>query len=268
MSHQSTDRPSGISFPNRHDKYYIDGADLHVLVGRRDKTLFRVHGYFFSRESKAFDRKNKGQTDNDPVTLDDVSPEEFEKLLWVFYNPRYSIYEASIGDWTDILNLANKWSFPEVKELAVRELQKKPEIDLVNRVVLYRKFNVHPRHVVPLYAQLCSRPIPLSEQESNILGLEATLLIMTAREKLRSNPSDGGLSPLPRGTEENDIIRALKATKLNIQAGSTTNSGNKSPTSSPTSDPKPNGPSNQNTGQGGAGPSGGNKPTVNGKPGK
>ncbi|CAA7260380.1 unnamed protein product [Cyclocybe aegerita] len=267
MSHQPTDRPSGISFPNRHDKYYIDGADLHVLVGHRDKTLFRVHGYFFSRESKAFDRKNKGQTDSDPVTLDDVSPEEFAKLLWVFYNPRYSIYEATIGDWTDILNLANKWSFPEVKELAVRELQKKTDIDLVNRIAIYRKFNVHPRHLVPLYAQLCSRPIPLSEQESHILGLEATLLIMTTREKLRAKPSDGGLSPLPRGTEENDIFRALEA-KLDIQAGST-NFGGPSTTSSPTSDTKPNNPSNQNPGQGSTGrPSGSGKPTVNGKPGK
>jgi hypothetical protein len=59
-------------------------------------TLFRVHGYFFSRESSFFNKKlnpaspgdvREGTNDNDPVVLKDVSSDEFAKLLWVFYNP-------------------------------------------------------------------------------------------------------------------------------------------------------------------------------------
>ena len=59
-------------------------------------TLFRVHGYFFSRDSPVFSTKlnpvspgqvREGTTADLPVVLDGITAEEFEILLWVFYNP-------------------------------------------------------------------------------------------------------------------------------------------------------------------------------------
>ncbi|KAJ3492055.1 hypothetical protein NLJ89_g11281 [Agrocybe chaxingu] len=169
-----------------------------------------TYSYFSSRESSVFNKKlnpaspgdvREGQTDTDPIILEDVSPEEFAKLLWVFYNPRYSIYDASISDWTSILNLADKWAFREVKELAVRELHKSPSLSLIHKMALYQKYKVDPRHLVPLYAALCERPTPLTKEESEILGLEATLLVMTTREALRAKPADasGGDEPAAAG---------------------------------------------------------------------
>ncbi|CAA7260384.1 unnamed protein product [Cyclocybe aegerita] len=258
----SNDRDSGLGFINRHDKYYIEGADMHVVA---QKTLFRVHGYFFARESTVFNRRlnpaspgdvKEGQTDNDPIILEDVSPEEFAKLLWVFYNPRYSIYDASIDDWTSILNLADKWGFREVKELAVRELHKSPSLSLIHKMALYQKYKVDPRHLVPLYAQLCERPTPLTREESEILGLEATLLVMTTREAVRAKPADasGGVSPLPQGMEMDDIFRAIEG-RLELEEGSTRkfreeNPGSGSPTTSSPTSPKVNGSSNRYAGQG------------------
>jgi hypothetical protein len=221
----------------RHDKYYIDQADLHILVRGRPQdgkktrqTMFRVHSYFFSRESPIFNRKinpaspgdiREGSDDKDPVVLEDVAAEDFEKLLWVFYNPTYSLYDASVEDWNCILGLAHEWNFEEVKELAVRELHKKKELSIVERMALYEKYKVNKRHLVPLYAALCQRDYPLTVEEAKILGFESTILVNAARERLRAKPSDGGRSPLPEGLEDADIFRAIE-TSMGIEEGSTT----------------------------------------------
>jgi len=34
----------------------------------------------------------EGKNDSDPIILEDVSPGEFEKFLWIFYNPCVVIY--------------------------------------------------------------------------------------------------------------------------------------------------------------------------------
>ncbi|KAF9479074.1 hypothetical protein BDN70DRAFT_879143 [Pholiota conissans] len=216
----------GVFVLEHHPKYYIDAADLHIVT---NKTLFRVHGYFFSRESPLFNKKlnpaspgdvRQGTNDSDPIVLEDVKPEEFEKLLWVFYNPKYSLYEASVDDWNCILNLADRWDFNEVKELAVRELQKKRELDIVTKMALYQKYKVDQRHLVPLYAALCKRDIPLTLEEAKVIGLEASILVNNSRERLRAKPSDGGRSPLPDGMEEADVFHTLEA-QIGLQEGAT-----------------------------------------------
>jgi hypothetical protein len=133
---------------------------------------------------------------------------------------KYSIYDAGIEDWKDILNLADKWDFPEVKELAVRELHKKSDLDVVSKLALYREYNVDRRHLVPLYAILCKRPSSLTREEARILGLDTTVLISAARQTLRAKPSDGGLFPLPAGIDEEDIFRALESS-LELEAALT-----------------------------------------------
>jgi hypothetical protein len=57
-------------------------------------TLFRVHRYFFERESEYFQQalqaagpQEDGHSDRAAFRLDDVSISDFERLLWVFYNP-------------------------------------------------------------------------------------------------------------------------------------------------------------------------------------
>jgi hypothetical protein len=132
----------------------------------------------------------------------------------------YSLYDTTVDDWHCILNLADKWDFPEVKELAVRELHKKPELNLVHKMALYEKYKVDPRHLVPLYAQLCARDTALTLEESTILGITACVIINTARERLRAKPSDEGRSPLPDYLEEGDVFRAIEA-QIGVEEGST-----------------------------------------------
>ncbi len=62
-----------------------------------EDTLFRIHRYFLRRDSAHFRAKLphppspgdslKGSSDSDPLILEDVLKVDFERFLWVFYNP-------------------------------------------------------------------------------------------------------------------------------------------------------------------------------------
>lgn len=163
----------------------------------------------------------EGLTDKTPILLENISPEDFETFLWVFYNPRYSIYDAPVEKWKVILKLADSWGFKEVKELAVRELHKKPQLKLVDRLALYQDHKVDPCHLIPLYGLLCIRDTPLNVEEARILGLETTVLIATMREQLRAPlPSNEGRPcPLREGLEIPDVFKALEKA-LDLEPGS------------------------------------------------
>jgi len=183
---------------------------------------------FFSRDSPIFQTKlnpaSPGQTKEGtteyPVVLDGITAKEFEILLWVFYNPKYSLYDADIETWKTILNLSNKLQFKEVKELAIRELHMKKDLPLVEKMALYQHHQVDQRHLVPLFAELVSRDTSLTLEESKILGPDSTFLVYTARERLRSSESDGDKSPLPSGLEESDVYHSIE-TLLDMNPGST-----------------------------------------------
>lgn len=98
--------------PKYHKDYYIQGGNLYFLVcpiahdistpsfltntktsAKAEKTLFRVHSYFFVRESKHWEEvlvypegePRKGQDVKNPFVLEE-EPEDFAQFLWVFYN--------------------------------------------------------------------------------------------------------------------------------------------------------------------------------------
>ncbi|KAG5645404.1 hypothetical protein DXG03_006228 [Asterophora parasitica] len=207
----------------RNPHYYLNGGDVHFLVHAFvirtvGNQLFRVHRFFFERESAVFlkqidaptapGRPRQGEDDSVALVLD-VAPLNFEKFLGVFYNPRYSLYDWSSDDWTCILELAVKWEFPEVKNLAVRELEKQEDMSVITRIALYQKFQVDHALLVPLYGTLCSRPDALDDDESRLIGRKTTVLVFRARERLRAQSSDGGKSPLPAGLEREDVERTI-----------------------------------------------------------
>ncbi|KAJ7601929.1 hypothetical protein B0H17DRAFT_128796 [Mycena rosella] len=99
-------------------------ARRRSLLPRREQALPRAP-IFFERESKFFKtqlavpatpgRTRIGTADDSAIMLDNVRSADFAKLLWVFYNPKYSLYESTIEDWSTILELAQRWEFAEVK---------------------------------------------------------------------------------------------------------------------------------------------------------
>lgn len=183
----------------KHPKYYIHSGDLHLLIRGQ---LFRVHSYFFDRDSTKFlpvpncaHLPNRGDSDESPVVVD-VDPAKFEKLLWVFYNPTYSLYDALVEDWADILELSHEWSFTQAKRLAIRELEKL-EMVTVERITLYEKNQVPCEFLVPLYAELVTRTEMLSVDEAQAIGLPAVIVVCRLREQLRNPTPSPPPTPMP-----------------------------------------------------------------------
>ena len=101
-----------------------------------EDTLFRVHRYFFTRESAFFRSKlphppppgefTKGSSDAHPLVLEDTLEVDFERFLWVFYNP--CVY----GFHTSPLLLMN--NFQKIFSLPRK----------------YRRMDVHPETRTPM----------------------------------------------------------------------------------------------------------------------
>ena len=79
----------------RHERYYLDDGNIVFLV---EGELFRVHRYFFLRDSPIFrdmlsipvpasSSSPEGTSDDNPIVLDQVESKDFEHLLWMYYNP-------------------------------------------------------------------------------------------------------------------------------------------------------------------------------------
>ncbi|KAH9067766.1 hypothetical protein EDB87DRAFT_1800610 [Lactarius vividus] len=176
----------------RHDEYYIHGGDV---IFRVENYLFRVHRFFFTRDSTFFRDEllyppppgefTKGSSDNNPFILENTLRVDFERFLWVFYNPTHSIYEASVEEWTSILKLAHQWNFVEAKTLALRGLEQL-EIPALQKILIYRAHDIDQHLLQEAYAALILRDEPVSIEEGRELGLGTTLRLAHAREIARA----------------------------------------------------------------------------------
>lgn len=109
-----------------------------------------------------------------------------------------------------ILRLAHKWSFHEVKDLAVRELERldSPDID---RIVAYHDYEVDRNLLISRYAALCHREQPLELEEGQRLGLETTLMIARAREFARGSLTPSGArSPTAASLARDEMITLIR----------------------------------------------------------
>ncbi|KAE9403827.1 hypothetical protein BT96DRAFT_814260, partial [Gymnopus androsaceus JB14] len=157
FSHQPSDN-EGFTALRRHDEYYLTGGDLFFLV---EQNHFRVHRYFFERESQFFKVQlatpaspgaaRRGTSESTAIVLDNVKSDDFARLLWVFYNPKYSLYKAKVEHWVAIMALAHQWGFHEVMKLSTREIEKleMPDID---RIVAYHNFDIDRSLLIHRYA--------------------------------------------------------------------------------------------------------------------
>jgi len=210
------DSSHGVSRVVQHKDFYLRGGDVTFLV---ENHLYRIHSYFFDRESLFFRQKfssnnnnnnnpgneQPGSTDGNAFTLEDTKSEDFARFLWVFYNPKYSLYEAPLETWLSILKLANRWTFDSVKELSVRELEKL-EIEPIEKIAIYHNHNISRLYLVPSYISVCKRDKSLSFSEGMNLGMETVLRIAEARERLRLQASESGVrSPTFEDFEDNEV---------------------------------------------------------------
>lgn len=90
--------------------------------------------------------------------------------------------------WIEILALAQRWTFKEVEQLCIRELEKL-SIPPVDKIKIYQDYKLDTSLLLVSFAQLTIRPDTLSLEEGLKLGIETTLRIMRARELARGTNS-------------------------------------------------------------------------------
>jgi hypothetical protein len=100
---------------------------------------------------------------------------------------KYSLYKASIGEWTSVLKLAHRWQFVEVKSLAVRELERL-DIPPLQKIVIYHNYAIDRNLLQAAYTALTIRDAPITIEEGRELGLEIALQLASARELTRAPP--------------------------------------------------------------------------------
>lgn len=197
---KSTDGPTAVT---RHETYYIQSGDIVFQV---EDTLFRVHRYFFERESGLFRdmlslptpseansstdadkeksalRQLEGTTDNNPINLPQVTSDDFTSFLWVFYNPTHYQYQAPIQTWVSILRLAHRWDFPSICALAFQELESAPPTMRLN---LGDKYDAPTDWRMHAMMELVFRRKALTASEGEELGPSLVVRIAEMRENTR-----------------------------------------------------------------------------------
>ncbi|KAF9444179.1 hypothetical protein P691DRAFT_678099 [Macrolepiota fuliginosa MF-IS2] len=207
---------------SRHHRYWISGGDLHFLVRR---TRFRVHSYFFTRESSLWKGRIalSGDSSRQPGTHEttafvlDEDPEDFARFLWVFYNPRYGICNATLDQWITILRLATTWEFPNIREFAISYINALA-IETIDKVKIYQEYHVPRKYLLPLLLELATRDEPLEREEFRAIDVDSLYLIISAREMLRTSRLANPARRLS-GEEKLDIVvSAFDITPLEIEA--------------------------------------------------
>jgi hypothetical protein len=93
----------------------------------------------------------------------------------------YNIYNAPLPAWIRLLDICYHWKFVELKEFAIREIQKHP-IDPFQKIILYHTYDVGEDLLVPSYVALCMREEALTPEEGHALGIETAITLCSARE--------------------------------------------------------------------------------------
>ncbi|EKM79701.1 hypothetical protein AGABI1DRAFT_39745 [Agaricus bisporus var. burnettii JB137-S8] len=193
--------------------------------------LYRVHSYFFLRESAFWKRELVGSStapdapllqgngSTNAIILEE-DPKDFDCFLWVFYNENLGDFSAKLQDWITIMRYATRWDFPRIKDLAIQQLEKH-EMNPIDRIKLYQENKLPEKYLFPLYVCLASRQELLGIEESRTLGIETLVLIQQARERLRAPTSPMGdkfLSPIRTDLKPADVFDIVSAT-FNISFG-------------------------------------------------
>ncbi|KAI6015589.1 hypothetical protein EDC04DRAFT_644299 [Pisolithus marmoratus] len=193
----------------RHTEYYLDGNTTFLVEGQ----LFRVHRYFFERESEFFRNylipsDECDGTDEKPYSLD-VTSEDFAKLLWVWYNPSYHREDQPRDTWLTILTLARRWGFESIIELAIYQLEQL-EMGATERIAIYTEHEIDKRLLIPSYIELCRSPTLPSLAEAAWLPMEILLGLTVSRERALCRAAElGSCSPTSAVLEDEDLVAII-----------------------------------------------------------
>ncbi|KAF7433670.1 hypothetical protein PC9H_005632 [Pleurotus ostreatus] len=205
----------GTTVATARGEYYFEDGDIYILV---DDILFRVHKHFLSPSSiSGADVRNTrdGSREEAPIVVPQVTKEDFQNLLWVFYDETLQ-REAPARKWIGILLTAEKLELKRVQELAVAKLIK-PDLDFsgvdpITQIIVQQRHGMELEWARKAFMILIQRQESLTEEEATEIGVFATVTIAHMRESRRRRrhhparwppylPCDDQIKPLPEECE-------------------------------------------------------------------
>jgi len=183
--------------PKRHEEYYFDDGSAVLLV---EDTLFRVHKYYFTRESEIFadmfslptggtsgsSAAAEGKSDSSPIEIPGVTRQEMESFLDFVYFGMHDEHTFTLESWVSLLSFSTRFICDKIRARSIRELEAiQSRVDPIERIVLAVRHNI-PQWLSGAYQELCQRQDSLSEEEGERLGLPTVIKLMRAREILLS----------------------------------------------------------------------------------
>ncbi|KAJ7286922.1 hypothetical protein C8J57DRAFT_1282354 [Mycena rebaudengoi] len=173
-----------------HARFFFPDGTVIFLV---ETTLYRVHRYFFERDSAIFasmftlpsaaGERPEGEVVENPIVLEGVNTLDFDRFLSVLYPINFLTRDVvSVDEWTSVLALATKWEFTSLRELAMQNLS--ATTSAVERIAIGRRYDV-PSWLVPAYTEVCERKDPLTPAEGRLLGLDDVICIGQVRHSIR-----------------------------------------------------------------------------------
>jgi len=171
-----------ISSTRKHSRYYFPDGNVIFLV---EETLYKVHRYFFQRDSSIFasifsDSVGRGSSDDDPISLVKVTVKDFDRFLSILYPADFRKRTVTTADeWGSVLDLAAEWNFQSIKHLAIDHIAQADAP--VDKIVLGRKHNM-VEWLGEAYEAVCKRKDPLTQQEGVRLGVEDVIRISAVRQ--------------------------------------------------------------------------------------
>lgn len=181
---------------NRHDEYYFEDGSVVLLV---EDTLFRVHRYYFTRESQIFadmfslptggmptSGTMEGKSDSLPIEIPGVTKLEMESFLGFVYFGMHDESAPALESWIALLSFSTRFICDKIRARSIREIETfQSRVEPIERIVLAVRHNV-PQWLSGAYQELCQRHDTLSEEEGEKLGLSTVIKLMKAREMLLS----------------------------------------------------------------------------------
>ncbi|KAJ3820064.1 hypothetical protein EV361DRAFT_910107 [Lentinula raphanica] len=168
------------------DEFYYDCRTFLV-----ENHLFRLPIHHLAAQSSYFqnlaDTTKDGLTEDNPIDLDGASREDFRQLLRVLCPPRTFQAEPetlSLSQWESVLKLTKKWELDKVKTHAISAVEKLPNVDPVDKIILARTYDVRP-WLAPSFNEILQRSKSLTESDVERLGIPTAVHLMGLRDRLR-----------------------------------------------------------------------------------
>ncbi|KAL1700673.1 hypothetical protein EV121DRAFT_182793, partial [Schizophyllum commune] len=172
-----------------HPLYYLTDGNLKLQV--HDGTIYNVHRYFFDAYSSRFAEEYLSEVDlvdeeDHAIKLSDVSRQDFDRFLSLIYPSCVSLDVRDIhtaDEWLSVLRLATRWSFGDLRALAIRELE--PIASAVDKVVIARELG-KPEWLLPALVDVCMAPQWLNLEDAERLGIRTVVEVGRIREEMRN----------------------------------------------------------------------------------